>query len=318
MEELPMNVRPPLSQPSSRRQFLRQTAAAAAAGLATTQLDVASAADVATPASGKPQGKLELYKAVKWGMIADAPTVLDHFKICQELGYDGMELISPADFSAEEVRKASDATGLPVHGLVDMKHWDVRLSSPDAKVRDEGVAILRQAILDCHAFGGFSVLLVPGRVNGSDETHDHVWSRSIEGIRQVLPLASKLGVRVLIENVWNGFCETPEQLRDYLDEIANPWVGAYFDIGNVVKFSPSQNWIRTLGPRIVKLDVKDWSTTLGFEAKIGEGDVNWPAVRQALREIGFSGWCTAEVAGGDREWLADVAKRMDQTLLVQD
>lgn len=313
-----MNARPPLEQASNRRQFLGRTAAVAAAGLVSTQLGAATAADVATAAAPPTQGKLQLYKAVKWGMIADAPTVLDHFKICKELGYDGMELISPADFSAEEVRKASDATGLPVHGLVDMKHWDVRLSSPDAKVREEGVAILHQAILDCHAFGGFSVLLVPGRVNGADETHDHVWKRSIEGIRQVLPLASKLGVQVLIENVWNGFCETPEQLRDYLDEIANPWVASYFDIGNVVKFSPSQNWIRVLGPRIVKLDVKEWSTEKGFDAKIGEGDVDWPAVRQALREIGFSGWCTAEVAGGDREWLADVAKRMDQVLLVQD
>ncbi len=312
-----MNARPLLEQASNRRQFLGRTAAVAAVGLASTQFGAATAADVAT-AAAPTQGKLQLYKAVKWGMIEGAPTVLDHFKICKELGYDGMELISPADFSAEEVRKASDATGLPVHGLVDMKHWDVRLSSPDAKVREEGVAILRRAILDCHAFGGFSVLLVPGRVNGADETHDHVWKRSIEGIRQVLPLASKLGVRVLIENVWNGFCETPEQLRDYLDEIANPWVASYFDIGNVVKFSPSQDWIRTLGARIVKLDVKEWSTEKGFDAKIGEGDVNWPAVRQALREIGFSGWCTAEVAGGDREWLADVAKRMDQTLLVEN
>lgn len=313
-----MNAHPPLEQASNRRQFLGRTAAVAAAGLASTQFGAATAADVATAVAAPTQGKLQIYKAVKWGMIEGAPTVLDHFKICQELGYDGMELISPADFSAEEVRQASDATGLPVHGLVDMKHWDVRLSSPDAKVREEGVAILRQAILDCHAFGGFSVLLVPGRVNGADETHDHVWKRSIEGIRQVLPLASKLGVQVLIENVWNGFCETPEQLRDYLDEIANPWVASYFDIGNVVKFSPSQNWIRTLGARIVKLDVKEWSTEKGFDAKIGEGDVDWPAVRQALREIGFSGWCTAEVAGGDREWLADVAKRMDQTLLVEN
>ena len=313
-----MNAPQMLEQASNRRQFLQRSATVAAVGLASSQFGAAAAADVAASASASTPGKLQLYKAVKWGMIDGAPTVLDRFRICQELGDDGMELISPADFSAEEVRKASDATGLPVHGLVDMKHWDIRLLSPDAKTREEGVAILRQAILDCHAFGGFSVLLVPGRVNGDDESHDHVWKRSIEGIRQVLPLASKLGVRVLIETVWNGFCETPEQFRDYLDEIANPWVGAYFDIGNVVKFSPSQNWIRTLGPRIVKLDVKDWSTTQGFEAKIGEGDVNWPAVRQALRDIGFSGWCTAEVAGGDRAWLADVAKRMDQTLLVQD
>jgi L-ribulose-5-phosphate 3-epimerase len=311
-----MNNRPPCRGSAPRRQFLQQSAAAAMAGWATISL--CESRTLAAAASEPGSETLQLYKAVKWGMIAGAPTVLDHFKICKEVGLDGMELISPADFSADEVRKASDATGLPVHGLVDMKHWDVRLSSPDAKVRTEGVAILRQAILDCHAFGGFSVLLVPGRVGGPDETHDHVWRRSIEGIRQILPLASKLGVRVLIENVWNGFCETPEQLRDYLDEIADPWVGAYFDIGNVVKFSPSEEWIRTLGSRIVKLDVKDWSQEKGFNAKIGEGDVNWPAVRQALRDIGFSGWCTAEVAGGDRQHLADVAKRMDQAILIQN
>ena len=92
-----------------------------------------------------------------------------------------------------------------------MKHWDVRLSSPDAAERQQGVAILEQALRDAKSFGGFSVLLVPGRVSGPDENHDHVWQRSIVEIRKVLPLASKLGVRVLIENVWNGFCETPEQ-----------------------------------------------------------------------------------------------------------
>jgi hexulose-6-phosphate isomerase len=257
---------------------------------------------------------LELYKSVKWGMIAGANSVLDRFQICKDLGFDGMELISPMDAPAADIRKASESTGLPVHGLVNDRHWEVRLSSPDAKVREEAVAILRRAIQDVHDFGGSTVLLVPGRVSGPDENHDHVWQRSITGIRQTLPLASRLGVRVLIENVWNGFCENAEQMRDYLDEIASPWVGAYFDIGNVVKFGPSEHWIRTLGSRIVKLDVKDWSRTEGFDAKIGDGDVHWPEVRQALGEIGYSGWCTAEVAGGDRQWLADVAARMDRAL----
>lgn len=247
-------------------------------------------------------------------MIKGPETVLEKFQLCKELGYDGMELISPAEgFDAEEIRAASLETDMPVHGLVNTKHWGVRLSSPEARQREAAVEILRDAIRDAHAFGGDSVLLVPGKVTGAEETHEHVWRRSITGIGQVLPLASRLGVRVLIENVWNGFCETPEALRDYLDEIASPWVGAYFDIGNVVKFSPSQDWIRVLGSRIVKLDVKDWGATNGF-CKIGDGDVNWPAVRAALAEIGFTGWCTAEVAGGDRQRLADIVGRMDQVL----
>lgn len=302
---------------TSRRSFLRTAGGMAATGaLAAPALRArACAAADAAAAGSMAVGRLPLYKAVKWGMIADAPSVAERFRICKELGFDGMELVSPADFSAKEVREASDATGMPVHGLVDMKHWDIRLSSRDAKVREQGVEILKQAIKDAHAFGGFSVLLVPGKVSGADETHDDVWQRSIVCIREALPLASRLGVRVLIENVWNGFCETPEQNRDYLDEIDSPWVGAYFDIGNVVKFSPSENWIRTLAHRIVKLDVKDWSAKTGFDAKIGEGDVHWPAVRQALAEIRYSGWCTAEVAGGDRQWLAEVAQRMDKFLV---
>ena len=226
-----------------------------------------------------------------------------------------MELNSPIDLSADEVRAAAEVTGMPVHGVVDMKHWQVecRLSSPDPKAREAGTEILKKAIQDSKDFGGDSVLLVPGRVT-KDETHDDVWKRSIVEIRKVLPLASKLGVRVLIENVWNGFCEQADQMRDYLDEINSPWVGLYFDIGNVRKFSPSEDWIRTLGSRIVKLDVKGWSKADGFKSKIGEGDVDWPEVRKALKEIGFSGWCTAEIGGGGRDHLKDTAERLDRVL----
>ncbi|MEM8946314.1 MAG: sugar phosphate isomerase/epimerase family protein [Planctomycetota bacterium] len=249
-------------------------------------------------------------------MIDLSGTVQEKFELCRDLGYDGIELVSPTDnLFADKVREASRETDMPVHGVVDMKHWQIRLSAPIEKQRKKGVEILQQAIRDAHAFGGDSVLLVPGKVTGTDESHDHVWHRSIAGIRQVLPLCSRLGVRVLIENVWNGFCETPEEFRDYLDEIGSPWVGAYFDIGNVVKFSPSENWIRVLRHRIVKLDIKDWGQANGF-CKIGDGDVNWSAVRDALSEIDFAGWCTAEVTGGDRGRLEEISKRMDRVLAI--
>jgi len=260
-----------------------------------------------------PVNRGRIFKSVKWGMIGEGTTVADKFRLCHELGYDGMELVSPSELDLAEVLAASHETGMPVHGLVDMKHWQLTLSSPEAEVRTQGREVLEQAIRDSHAFGGDSVLLVPGVVRGGDQTHQHVWDRSIEQIKQVLPLAAKLGVRVLIENVWNGFCETPAQLRDYIDQMNSPWVGVYFDIGNAQKFAPSQEWIRTLGNRIVKLDVKGWGQADGF-GKIGDGDVDWPEVRKALAEIEFSGWCTAEVAGGDRTRLADIAARMNQVL----
>ncbi|MCH2177759.1 MAG: sugar phosphate isomerase/epimerase [Mariniblastus sp.] len=260
-----------------------------------------------------PVNRGRIFKSVKWGMINQGDSILEKFQLSKELGYDGMELISPSNLNVEEVLAASRQTGLPVHGLVNQKHWGIRLSSPDASQRDQGQKILEQCLLDAKAFGGDSVLLVPGRVAGPQETHDDVWQRSIIEIRKTIPLACRLGVRILIENVWNGFCETPEQLKNYLDEINSPWVGAYFDIGNVQKFSPPETWIPVLGNRIIKLDVKDWGKENGF-CKIGDGDVNWDAVRQALSDIQFSGWCTAEVGGGKKERLADIASRMDHCL----
>jgi len=297
---------------SDRRRFL----AGSLGSFVGLGLAAKSGLQVLAAETQTPSGRGRIYKSVKWGMIQGDLTVLEKFQRCKELGYDGMELYSPVDATAQEIQAASMATGMPVHGLVDMKHWTLRLSSPDEKQRDQGREVLLQALRDCKAFGGDTVLLVPGNVTGPEENPDHVWKRSILEIRKVLPLASRLGIRVLIENVWNGFCEQPEQLRDYIDEIDSPWVGVYFDIGNAQKFAPSQNWVRILGHRIVKLDVKGWGLGLpnqGF-CKIGEGTVDWPEVCKALAEIGFSGWCTAEVKGGDRKRLADVAARVDKVL----
>ncbi len=294
----------------TRRDFVKGTASAlaatAAAGLARPTATRAAESD-------PPSNAGRIYKSVKWGMIGEGDSVLAKFELQKELGYDGIELNSPADINRDEVVAASRATGMPVHGVVDSAHWNQRLSSPDEAIRDKGRAALETAIRDTNYYGGDTVLLVPGRVTGADETHDHVWQRSRDEIRKVLPLASRLGVRVLIENVWNGFCEQPQQLRDYIDDIASPWVGSYFDIGNHQKFAPSEEWIRVLGHRIVKLDVKDWGVANGF-CKIGDGDVNWAEVRNALAEIEFTGWCTAEVGGGNRARLAEIAQRMNRVL----
>lgn len=242
----------------SRRTFLR----ASLGGLAAGAVNMVAGA---TPADASmPDGNKKLFTSVKWGMVDVPGSVLDKFRLQKELGFDGVEMNSPAKIDRDEVVAASRQTGMPVHGVVDSVHWDQRLSSPDPAVRALGVEALRTAIDSARHYGGSSVLLVPGRVSGAGETHEHVWQRSIVEVRKVLPQAARQGVRILIENVWNGFCEKPELLRDYIDEIDSPWVGVYFDIGNVRKFGPSEEWIRVLRHRIVKLDIKGWGRENGF------------------------------------------------------
>jgi hexulose-6-phosphate isomerase len=224
----------------------------------------------------------------------------------------------------DEVLQASRTTAMPVHGVVDSVHWGTRLSDPNPEVREKGRLALEGAIRDSKAYGGSSVLLVPGVAHKNDtENHDHVWQRSIEQIRIALPLAAKLGIHILIENVWNNFLydpdgdndQSPDKAIAYIDEINSPWVGIYFDIGNIQRYGNPAKWIRALGHRITKLDVKDWGKENGF-CKIGEGDVDWAQVRQALRDINYTGWATAEVGGGDENRLAEILVNMHKTLRI--
>lgn len=290
----------------TRRQFLGTTAGAGSAALLGTNTNL-----FAKESMRERKNKGVIFKANKGGGIGNnfdgMVNTLEKYKT---LGFDGIEGASPGIPDIAALNKAIEQVGFPVHGVVDMVHWRDRLSSPDEKTREIGREALAQAIKDSKAIGGTTVLLVPGRVSGPDETHDDVWKRSIGEIRKVIPVAKENKIKILIENVWNGFCETPEEYRDYIDEIDSEWVGAYFDIGNVRKFGKPEDWIRMLGSRIVKLDVKDWGKKNGF-CRLGEGDVDWPAVREALAAIKFTGWATRE--GGDKS-LEDTALLMDELL----
>lgn len=284
----------------NRRSFVHHGAALAGA-VALAQPLIAQDAAV-RPGSNRGT----VYKSVKTNGNVSRKKLIQ----LKDLGFDGIESSSPGvpDIPAL-VRECKDI-GLAIHGVVDMVHWKQRLSSPDAAVREIGRKALEQALRDSHAMGGSSVLLVPGAVNKDNESHDDVWNRSIEEIQKVLPTASWYGQRILIETVWNGFCYKPEQFRDYIDACNSIWVGAYYDIGNMQKMAPSHEWIRTLGKRCVKFDVKDWGVKAGF-CKLGDGDVDWPEVRKAMDEIGFTGWVTREGSDGGVEHTAAL---MDELL----
>lgn len=294
---------------TTRRQFLATGALAATAGLFRATADHHAAA------------RKRILLSLKCGMCGDGKSLEDKFRLLKDLGYDGVELDSPGGQNKPEARKASEKVGLPIHGVVDSIHWGITLSDPSAEQRQKGLEGLLTAIRESDSVGGTSVLLVPAVVN-KDVSQQQAWDRSIEQIRKALPLAAKLGVHILIENVWNRFLydhdgpnnQTAGKLAKYIDEIDSPWVGSYFDIGNHQKYGKPAEWIRTLGRRIVKLDVKDWGVKAGF-SKIGGGDVDWPEVRNALAEIRFTGWATAEVGGGNRARCAEILANMRRHLL---
>lgn len=264
-------------------------------------------------------------KAVKLQMVEGDYTTLEKFRLLKEIGFDGVELSSPNDLSRDEVLAARDETGLPIHGVVNSVHWDKPLSDPDPSVRAEGVAGLREALADAEAYGASTVLLVSAVVN-EQVSYDAAYERSQAEIRNVLSDAERHGVRIALENVWNHFLLSPLEFARYIDAFDSPWIGAYFDIGNIVNYGWPAQWIRILDDRILKLDAKGYSRAVRDEqgpwegfSDIGEGDIDWAAVTEALDDIGYDGWVTAEVSGGDPDRLRTIARQMDRVLpVVQD
>lgn len=258
-------------------------------------------------------------KTLKLGMIKAGDTLEEKFTAALEAGFEGVEVHAPG-VDVAEAGAAAKATGLIIDGSVCAAHWQVRHTDPDPAVRTKALENLKQAIRDTRELGGDTVLLVVG--HGKDGPEEEIWKRSIDNISKALPLAEEMDMIIAIENVWNHFCydheggsdQTADKLAKYCDDFNSPRIAMQFDIGNHWKYGATGDWIRTLGKRIYKLDIKGFSRAAGKFTKIGEGDLDWTDVRKALIEIDYKGWCAAEVGGGDLERLKEVAGNMNRVL----
>jgi L-ribulose-5-phosphate 3-epimerase len=306
-----------MPDPIDRRDVLKMTAAAAA-------LAAAPLARAADDAPATPKKRRPLKKAY-FGLPSGKGSLVEKFKILKDAGFDGLQLNMPAtDLPVEKVQEALKESGLQLEGTCDSEHWKLHLSSPEESIRKAGLEALMESMRQCKALGGTSVLLVPGVVN-KDVSYDDAYRRSQEEIRKAVPLAQELGVKIAVENVWNNLHLSPLEAARYIDEINSPFVGWYFDIGNVLKFGWPEQWIRILGKRILKIHVKEYSTKLlnekgpgaGFGVDLLQGSNNWGAIMRALDDVGYTSpdnWATIEMRGGDANRMKVLSSQLDQIL----
>jgi hexulose-6-phosphate isomerase len=290
----------PMAEALNRRDFLQVGGG------------VLAAAALAPAGTAAPEKKRTIHKAIMYATIGYKGSVLEKLRAVKAAGFEGVEPMS--HMNQDEVLAALDDTGLKAASVCCNTHWSMPLSDPDEGVRRAGVAGLVQALKDAKRYGASSVLLVPGKVT-QEVTYDDCWERSIPEIRKAVPVAEELGVKIAIENVWNGFITRPKRAVAYLDEINSPHVGWHFDIGNAVRFNPPETWIPVLGKRILKLHIKEYGKVKGFNVRFFEGDDNWPAIMKALDEIGYQGWGMSEQPGNQAataEALKDLSERMDR------
>jgi L-ribulose-5-phosphate 3-epimerase len=301
---------------SSRRDFLKVSVGAACVAPLSS---MGTAASPATAVPGASPTPAHIKKAVQINMLPKQLSYADRFKLARDAGFDAVEGQTVTDAKeAEEVKKAAEDAKVHIHSVMNMAHWDYPLSSSDPAVVEKSLDGMKTSLHNAKLWGADAVLLVPAVVNPLTSYKD-AWVRSQKQIRLLIPLAAELKVVIAIEEVWNKFLLSPLEMAQYVDEFKNPWIKAYFDVGNVVLYGYPQDWIHTIGKRIAKVHLKDFKLNRkeeGWQWKnLGEGDIDWAAVRQAFADVGYAGYATTELPVGDAAYLADVSQRVDKLVL---
>lgn len=304
----------------SRRGFMK---AAALAGAAAALPRAARAADAA------PAFKTQLCKALIAPLADDAACA----RIAQA-GFPGVELTDKkvAVEQASQGRLTAEKHGLKIHSF--MGGW-ADFNNPDEAARRASIDDVKRLLRLTAAYGASTVLLVPCRVSGMPmpkpaqfaidfdpsslavktvvegdnapfaayiEAQNRSTDLSRRAVEELIPVAAREGVIIALENVWNNLWVLPPFAAAFVRSFGSPWVRAYLDLGNHVRYAPTETWLQTLGPDIVKLHIKDFKVDRekkndGDFVPIGKGSVDWVSVRRAIEAADYNGWVTIESGG---------------------
>lgn len=234
--------------------------------------------------------------------------------LARAAGYEGVEInlepqgeftLNSSEQELIALRTYVEQAGLEVSAVYNREQWLFPLTSQDAETRAKCRSIITGLVRAARLLSTDAVLVVPGAVDNSVFApqpeivpYDIAYQNAQHELEELAQSAAREKVFLAVENVWNKFLLSPLELRQFVDEINSPWVGVYFDVGNVLRTGFPEHWISILGSRIKRIHFKDFRLAVdninGF-VNLLEGDVNWPAVRQAIVAIGYDSWITAEV-----------------------
>lgn len=237
----------------------------------------------------------------------------DSFLLAKDAGFEGVEVAIAEDgevnlkSTEKELLKvkadAADA-GIELYSVASGLYWDNWLTSDDKAERERTKEIVKIHLNAAATLGADTILVVPGSVNAGfvSETkivdYKTAYDRSLEALMELREDAEKYGVSIGIENVWNKFLTSPMEMRAFIDKIDSDFVGSYFDVGNVLFNGYPEHWVRILADKIKKVHFKDYRIAAGGLhgfVDLLAGDVNYPAVMEALNSVGYDGWVSAEM-----------------------
>jgi L-ribulose-5-phosphate 3-epimerase len=241
---------------------------------------------------------------------------LERVRLAKEAGFQAVELnlepgldVNPGSPNREiqEMGRMVGDLGMEFSSIYSREQWRYVISSGDPKRREMAKDIVKRLIEVANLLSIGAVLVIPGAVDDSlfgkepeIVPYDVVYERVQEALGELLPLAADAGTVLAIENVPNKFLLSPLEMARFVDEVAHPNLGVYFDVANAMLVGFPEHWIRILRERIARIHVKDYRLDIGGMAGFTgllAGDIRWPEVVLALREIEYDGYITYKYHG---------------------
>lgn len=261
--------------------------------------------------------------------------VAECIAMAKDAGFDGIELsldeegeigLNSTEKDILKIKEIAQNEGIEIASLATGLYWSYPATSSDPVVRQKSKDIVRKQLEIAALLGTDGILVVPGTVAGlapDSEVvqYDVAYERALEAFTELKEDAESYKVNIGLENVWNKFLLSPIEMRDFVDKIDSPYVGVYFDVGNVIYSGYPEHWIRILGKRIKKVHFKDFRRAVGNLdgfVDLLAGDVNFPEVVKALEEVGYDDYVTAEMIPNYTHYtnqiIYNTSKSMDKIL----
>lgn len=233
--------------------------------------------------------------------------------LAKDAGFSGIELAMvesgelSLDSSSKEIaaikQTAADAR-IDITSLASGLLWQYPLTSNKQDIRRKAKEIVVKQLELAAMLEVDTILVIPGAVgvdfipDAEIVEYDAAYDYALEGILELAVIAEKYQVHIGLENVWNKFLLSPLEMRNFIDEVNSPYVGSYLDVGNALLTGYPEHWIKILGKRIKKVHFKDYrreAAGLAGFVDLLAGDVNYPAVVEALGLVGYDGYVIAEM-----------------------
>lgn len=241
----------------------------------------------------------------------------DTLALCQEAGYDAVELCFDEDrdtnirMNLSEIRTVGEtcvAAEIEVSSVIANYRDGGNLLSLNPIDRENGVKSVVRSLEIAGVLDVDAILLHPGQLT-VDGTYQAAWDNLSSILSQLAPIAASNKTVIGLENVWNKFLLSPKEMCDFIDAIGSEWLGVYLDTANMMAYGYPEHWIRELGDRIVRVHFKDFKRSNHQFVNLLDGDTDWQTLMHEFRAVGYDGYVVHEVSG---DWAAqvDIAERM--------